>query len=78
MGESELENGTYYAFSQDEMGCIQGVIMKFFDRLNASIALNHSILCVSLEPDPDLWPQQLGDWDVARSNLWGVQDWLRM
>jgi orotate phosphoribosyltransferase len=52
--------------------------MKFFDRLNESIALNQSILCVSLEPDPDLWPQQLGTWDVARSNLRGVQEWLQL
>ena len=51
--------------------------MKFFDRLNESIALNHSILCVSLEPDPDLWPQQLGTWEVALSNLWGVEEWLQ-
>jgi uridine monophosphate synthetase len=51
--------------------------MKFFDRLNESIDLNQSILCVSLEPDPDLWPQQLGTWDVALSNLWRVQEWLQ-
>jgi hypothetical protein len=43
--------------------------MKFFDRLNESIDLNQSILCISLEPDPDLWPQQFGAWEVARIKL---------
>lgn len=51
--------------------------MNFFDKLNGAIACNQSLLCVGLEPDPDVWPKRYGSWETVSSHLWGLQEWLQ-
>jgi uridine monophosphate synthetase len=50
--------------------------MTFFDKLNESIDRHQSLLCVSLDPDPDVWPQRLGAWNGVCSHLSELQEWL--
>ena len=49
---------------------------SFFDKLNAAIARNHSLLFVGLDPNPEMMPAQksLGDTGSIISGLW---DWLQ-
>jgi uridine monophosphate synthetase len=50
--------------------------MKFFDKLNDAIDCNQSLLCIELDPDPEVWSKYFGSWERVSVNLWGVQEWL--
>jgi uridine monophosphate synthetase len=48
--------------------------MKFFDKLSNAIDSNQSLLCIKLDPDPDVW--QYGFCEGVSVSLWGFQEWL--
>jgi uridine monophosphate synthetase len=50
--------------------------MKFFDKLNDAIDYNQSLLCIELNPDPDVWSKYYGSWERVSVNIRGVQEWL--
>ncbi len=51
--------------------------MKFVDKLNGASDRHQSLLCVGLDPDPEVWPQTYGSWEDVSSHLWGLQEWLQ-
>jgi uridine monophosphate synthetase len=51
--------------------------MTFFDKLNEAVERNQSLLCVGLDPDPEIWPEHYGSWETVSSHLWGLQEWLQ-
>ncbi len=51
--------------------------MKFFDKLNQASDRNQSLLCVALDPNPEVWPESYGSWDNVSAHLWGLQEWLQ-
>ena len=50
--------------------------MKFFDKLHQASDRNQSLLCVSLDPNPEIWPKSYGSEDTISYNLWGIKEWL--
>jgi uridine monophosphate synthetase len=51
--------------------------MHFFDRLEAAIARNSSILVAGLDPNPELMPVQYGDRQNAHNLMQCLQDWMQ-
>ena len=51
--------------------------MKFFDKLNQASDRNRSLLCVTLDPNPEIWPKNYGSGETISSDLWGLQEWLQ-
>ena len=51
--------------------------MKFFDKLNQASDRNNSLLCVTLDPNPEIWPKSYGSVDSINSNFWGLKEWLQ-
>lgn len=52
--------------------------VTFFDKLNGAIERNHSLLCVGLDPAPEVWPKHYGSWETVSSHLWGLHEWLQL
>ncbi|MFM2314443.1 MAG: hypothetical protein RLZZ04_3719 [Cyanobacteriota bacterium] len=50
--------------------------MKFFDKLYDAIDYNQSLLCIELNPDPDVWSNYYGSWESVSVNIWGMLEWL--
>lgn len=51
--------------------------MKFVDKLNHASDRNQSLLSVSLDPNPEIWPKSYGSEDVISSNLLALKEWLQ-
>ncbi|MEB3335828.1 MAG: bifunctional orotidine-5'-phosphate decarboxylase/orotate phosphoribosyltransferase [Leptolyngbyaceae bacterium] len=55
--------------------------MKFCDKLNEAINFNQSLVCIGINPDPEVWPKRFGTrfdtWDSAATHVWGLQEWLQ-
>jgi uridine monophosphate synthetase len=51
--------------------------MNFFAKLNAAIARNQSILCVGLEPNPEVMPPQFGDRSDAKNAIEELWEWMQ-
>jgi uridine monophosphate synthetase len=54
--------------------------MDFFSKLNAAIARNHSLLCVGLEPNPEVMPIQFsdrGDIYNAKATFNKLWEWMQ-
>ena len=51
--------------------------MIFIDKLNAAIERNKSLLCIRLDPDPEIWPEEIGSWDTVGNHLWQLEEWLK-
>jgi uridine monophosphate synthetase len=52
--------------------------MNFFDKLNESVDRNQSLLCVALNPDPEIWPKHIGSWESISTSTWSIQEWLQL
>jgi hypothetical protein len=52
--------------------------MTFFEKLNEAVNQNKNLLCVALNPDPEVWPKHIGSWEAISSRLWSVQEWLQL
>lgn len=50
--------------------------MNFFDKLSAAVERNQSLLCVGLDPNPDLLPSRYGSNLTPESLLGALRDWL--
>lgn len=50
--------------------------MKFFDKLNDAIDCNQSLLCLELDPDPDMRSKFYGSGERVSVSLWGMREWL--
>jgi uridine monophosphate synthetase len=51
--------------------------MNFFDKLNAAIARNQSLLFVGLDPNPEMMPARLSSKGDTESIIAGAWDWLQ-
>lgn len=51
--------------------------MNFFDKLNAAIEQNKSLLCLGLDPNPECLPLYYGHPDNHIDSIACLQDWLR-
>lgn len=51
--------------------------MKFFDKLNQASDRNQSLLYVTLDPNPEIWPPSYGSEDTISSSFWGLKEWLQ-
>jgi hypothetical protein len=43
--------------------------VTFFDKLNGAVERNQNLLCLRLDPDPEIWPERYGSWETASSHL---------
>lgn len=50
--------------------------MHFFDKLEAAIAQNSSLLVVGLDPNPEMMPDRIRQADPSSEALDGLRDWL--
>ena len=51
--------------------------MNFFDKLNAAIARNQSLLFVGLDPNPEMMPTRYCSKGDSESIICGLWDWLQ-
>jgi len=51
--------------------------MNFFDKLNAAIARNQSLLFVGLDPNPEMMPGRYCSKEDTKSIISGLWDWLQ-
>jgi uridine monophosphate synthetase len=51
--------------------------MNFFDKLNAAIARNQSLLSVGLDPNPEMMPAQDSGKEDRESLIDDLRDWLQ-
>ena len=51
--------------------------MTFFDKLNAAIARNQSLLFVGLDPNPEMVPARYCSGEDPASTISGLKDWLQ-
>lgn len=51
--------------------------MNFFDKLNAAIARNQSLLFVGLDPNPEMMPTRYCSKGDSESIIRGLRDWLQ-
>jgi len=56
---------------------LQPAPVNFFDKLNAAIARNQSLLFVGLDPNPEMMPVRYGSKEDTASIISGLREWLQ-
>jgi len=52
--------------------------MSFFEKLNAAIAQNQSLLVVGLDPNPEMMPKRYSTGEQSGDLMDGLRDWLHL